>query len=131
MYSFGKKSSDKLFAADTRLESICNEAIKVVDFTVLESVRSEDRQNYLFDAGLSKVEFPNSKHNQLPSLAIDVAPWPIDWKDSSRFYYLAGVMKATAISKGVNLRWGGDWDSDNDFKDQTFMDLGHFEIVGG
>jgi hypothetical protein len=33
------------------------------------------------------------------------------------------------LVKGINLRWGGDWDRDSDLKDQTFNDLGHIEVV--
>jgi hypothetical protein len=29
----------------------------------------------------------------------------------------------------VKLRWGGDWDSDKDTKDQNFNDLPHFELI--
>ena len=29
----------------------------------------------------------------------------------------------------IKIRWGGDWDSDNIMKDQTFNDLPHFEII--
>ena len=27
-----------------------------------------------------------------------------------------------------SIRWGGDWDGDTHIKDQTFIDLPHFEI---
>ena len=77
------------------------------------------------------MQYPNGKHNQKPSLAIDVSPYPINWRDTKRFYYFAGVVKAAAYSLGLNIRWGGDWDSDNDFNDQTFMDLVHFELIDG
>ncbi len=62
-------------------------------------------------------------------MAVDIAPYPIDWKDHKRFYYLAGIVKGVASQMGIKVRWGGDWDSDNDLNDQSFMDLGHFEIV--
>jgi peptidoglycan L-alanyl-D-glutamate endopeptidase CwlK len=28
-----------------------------------------------------------------------------------------------------HIRWGGDWDGDQDFRDQTFDDLAHFELI--
>jgi hypothetical protein len=28
----------------------------------------------------------------------------------------------------IKIRWGGDWDSDNIMKDQTFNDLPHFQL---
>ena len=65
----------------------------------------------------------------MPSLAIDAAPSPIDWNDRERFFYFAGVVKGVAEEMGIKIRWGGDWDGDNDFDDQTFDDLVHFELV--
>ena len=37
-------------------------------------------------------------------------------------------VRGVAYKMGVEIRWGGDWDGDFDLKDQTFMDLVHFEI---
>lgn len=129
MAEFGKISLARLHTCDYRLQDICKEAIKIIDFSVLEGHRPENRQNALFHENKTKVMWPDSKHNDFPSLAVDIAPYPIDWEDKERFYYLAGVMKGIALGKGISLRWGGDWDSDNDFSDQTFDDLVHFELV--
>jgi hypothetical protein len=65
----------------------------------------------------------------MPSRAVDVAPYPIDWNDFKRFYHFAGIVRAVAHQRGVKIRWGGDWDSDFDFKDERFLDLPHFELV--
>jgi hypothetical protein len=61
-------------------------------------------------------------------LAVDVAPYPVDWNDKERFYYFAGFVKGVASSLGISIRWGGDWNSDNNLKNQTFFDLPHFEL---
>ena len=85
-----------------------------------------------FRLGLSQKQFPNSKHNPrgfVTSSAVDAAPYPIDWSDIGRFKFFAGIVIATAHWKGVDIVWGGDWDSDRDFSDQTFMDYAHFELV--
>ncbi len=44
--------------------------------------------------------------------------------------YFAGLVRGIAVSWGVKIRWGGDWDMDGDLKDNSFDDLVHFEIVG-
>ena len=76
------------------------------------------------------MDYPNGKHNRKPSAAIDVAPWPIpDWEDLKTFYFFSGVVKGIANCLEIKIRWGGDWDSDNDLNDQTFNDLVHFELV--
>jgi len=109
---------------------IAEAVLKVHDCTIVYGIRTMEAQKKLVAAGLSKTL--NSKH--LPdaegwSHAIDIAPYPIDWEDEKRFYYFAGLFMATARSLGITVRWGGDWDRDNDLDDQTFMDLIHFELV--
>lgn len=83
----------------------------------------------MFRVGKSKLQWPNSNHNSEPSLAVDVAPYPIDWSKTNRFFYLAGAVGAIAQSKGYTIRWGGNWDGDNVFDDQTFNDYCHFELI--
>lgn len=128
MPKFSEQSIIKLNTVDPKLATIINEAIKIYDFTVLEGHRDAYSQNKAFEEGRSKLQYPESKHNKSPSLAIDIAPYPVDWNDLKRFYYLAGVVKALGLVHGINIRWGGDWDGDGDFKDQTFNDLVHFEL---
>jgi peptidoglycan L-alanyl-D-glutamate endopeptidase CwlK len=131
MPAFGRTSDLRLQTVDWRLLMIAEEAIKITDFTVLEGYRNPTRQDSLFNQGLSKVKGGDSKHNSWPSMAIDVAPYPIDWDDTERFVKLAGVFEAAAYSLGMQdeLRWGGDWDGDNRLTEETFRDYGHFEIV--
>lgn len=126
---FSRNSLNKLVTCDPKLQQVFAAAIRVYDFTVLHGIRSEEEQNQLFAEGKSKLQYPKSKHNSRPSKAIDVAPYPVDFNDTKRFYYLAGVVKGIAASLGIKIRWGGDWDSDGDFKDNTFQDLCHFELV--
>ena len=45
-----------------------------------------------------------------------------------RFYNFAGTVQGVAKMLNIKIRWGGDWDSDNDLKDQTLYDLPHFEL---
>ena len=129
MPSFSRRSKDKLETCDSRLQDIMQEVIKHYDCTILEGHRDEATQDEYFRTGRSKVEYPNSKHNSYPSKAIDVVPYPIDWNDKERFYHFGGFVKGIAAQMGIKLRWGGDWNSNNDFKDQTFHDLPHFEIL--
>jgi len=71
----------------------------------------------------------DSKHLELPSRAVDVAPYPVDWKDRERFMLLAGYIKCMADSLGVKLIWGGTWRSDLDVTKRRGSDLGHFELA--
>lgn len=111
------------------------DVIKVYDFSVLCGHRGKVEQTRLFEERKTQVYWPDSKHNKTPSLAVDIAPYPIDWKDKGRFLFLAGAVHAVAalllkqgqISHGI--RWGGDWNRNGNFKDQNFFDLPHFELV--
>lgn len=129
MPKFGKKSKERLFTCHQKLQLICFEAISVMDFTVLEGHRTEKKQNQLFAEGKSQLEYPMSKHNRSPSLAVDIAPWPIDWEDRERFYMLAGLMFGIAAKHGITLRWGGTWGGPDDKNTSGFFDGPHFEIV--
>jgi len=129
MNKFSKRSLGKLSTCDKRLQDICNEVLEVMDVTILEGHRDESAQNECVSKGTSSLKWPKSKHNQLPSSAVDIAPYPISWSDKGSFYILAGLMFGIAHTKGINLRWGGDWDKDWQRSDQSFHDLPHFEIV--
>jgi len=127
MPSFGTKSSAKLKDCHPDLQEVLLEAIKYFDFTIVESYRSEEQQLEKYNEGLSRLK--KGKHNVYPSLAVDIAPWPIDWQDTERFTYLAGHVMAVGKMKGVNLRWGNDWDMDTQTKDTNFRDYPHIEIM--
>ena len=131
-WRFGERSLTKLHTCDNKLIAVANEALKgsPIDLTILEGHRTRERQIELFNSGMSKIDGESrlSKHQWTPSLAVDIAPYPIDWKDINRFFMMAGVVLSSAERLGVALRWGGDWDMDGDFKDQDFFDLPHFEL---
>ena len=128
MPKFSKKSLSKLETCDKRLQDLFLRVVKKFDCTILEGHRSKDRQKKLFDEGKSKLKYPKGKHNSLPSKAVDVAPYPIDWNDRERFTYFAGYVVGIAYQMGLKIRWGGDWDMDTQVKDNNFDDLPHFEI---
>ena len=128
-YTYSEKSKQKLATVDPRLQRVFNEVIKYYDHTIICGKRTLAEQQEAYDKGFSKLKPGQSKHNVEPlSLAVDAAPYPIDWTDYYSFYHFAGFVLGIASGLGIHLRWGGDWDSDHDLKDQTFMDLGHFEL---
>lgn len=133
MPSFSKSSLDKLNTCDQQLIDLFKEVIKHYDCTVVCGVRSKEDQDEAVRTGKSKTPWPTSKHNVLKpdqkSRAVDVVPCPINWNNREAFYHFGGFVKAIAMQKGIKIRWGGDWDSDNDLKDQNFIDLPHFELV--
>lgn len=128
MPQFSKRSLARLASCDARLQMVCNAAIERTDFTVLCGYRSEAEQADAFERGMSKLRYPQSKHNKWPSRAVDLAPWPIDWNDIPRFVALADIMLEEAKRLGVNLRWGGDWNRNGDWRDEKFRDMPHYQL---
>ena len=124
MPRFGKRSKERLKGVDAKLVNVANELIKLMDVTVIEGLRSQERQNELVAQGKSKTKF--GKH--VAGKALDLAPYPVDWEDRERFHYMGGLIRGIGHSLGVNVRWGGDWDSDGEIKDNSFDDLVHIEI---
>ena len=130
MPRFGKRSISRLKTCDQKLQELFYEVVKHFDCSILEGHRGEEGQNKAYADGKSKVKYPNGKHNQNPSIAVDVAPYPIDWSDRDRFHYFGGFVLGVAKEMGMNIRWGGDWNQDTHTKDNKFDDLVHFEIKG-
>jgi len=159
MPNYSKKSADKLATCNKPIQDLFARVVKHKDNTVICGLRTKAEQEKAFRNNASKVQFPNSKHNgKAPkhdvSDGIDAAPYPIpkgwgdingiskseislDWKERLKFYQFAAivtfewsVMQAEDDKyKDWILTWGGDWDRDGDYTDNTFDDLVHFQIV--
>ena len=71
---------------------------------------------------LSKVTWLNnplaSKH--ATGKAVDLVPYPVDWKDLSKFKAIADAVLEASRKLGVTVTWGGSW--------KTSKDYPHFEI---
>jgi peptidoglycan L-alanyl-D-glutamate endopeptidase CwlK len=128
MPKFGTRSRNALHSCDEKLIKVFNEVIKTVDCSVLEGHRNQSKQDKYYEEGKSKVKYPFGRHNKQPSMAVDVAPYPIDWDDRERFHLFAGFVLGIAKSMGINLRWGGDWNQNWFVDDNKFDDFPHFEI---
>ena len=128
MPKFGRTSKKRLNTCDGDLIFLFEEVVKYFDCSVLEGHRGKRLQNKYFKQGKSKLKFPDGNHNKKPSYAVDVVPYPIDWDDRERMTFFAGFVKGMAAGLGIPIRWGGDWNSNNDLKDNNFDDLPHFEL---
>jgi len=126
MPKFSQRSRDRLDTCHPVLRRLMLLAIETSDFTVLCGHRGRIEQESAFAGGQSKVNWPKSRHNISPSMAVDIAPYPIDWHDEARFIALSREVKRawaamTQDSKsGYDLMWGGDW--------STFRDMPHWEL---
>jgi peptidoglycan L-alanyl-D-glutamate endopeptidase CwlK len=110
-----------------RLEGVHPDLVRIVkkaaalsdlDFTVLEGLRSVERQKQLVSQGASKTM--NSRH--ITGHAVDLAPMiagEVRW-DWPLYHKLAKIVKAAAADEKVPLQWGGDW--------RAFKDGPHWEL---
>ncbi len=120
MFKLGKRSVERLQGVHPDLVKVVERAIEMspVDFTVLEGLRSPERQQTLVASGASQTL--NSRH--ITGHAVDLGAWvdnQVDWS-WPLYHKIANAMKAAANELGVAIVWGGDW--------KTFKDGPHFEL---
>lgn len=130
MYSLSKKSLKHYDTLDPRLQLIIDEVLKIYDISIICGARDKEAQNKAFKEGRSKLIFPNSKHNSNPSKAVDIAPYPIDWLNRDKFFFLIGIIYTIANRHFIKIRSGSNWAMDWQFGKQKFDDLVHIELVG-
>ena len=112
MYRLSGRSKRRLEGVHPDLVKVINHAIKIteVDFTVLEGLRTVERQRQLVNSGASTTM--NSRH--LTGHAVDIAPYvdgDISWH-WPHYHQLAPFIWQAADRTGVKgLEWGGNWTS--------------------
>ena len=129
MPRFGKRSMERLEGVHPLLVDWCLELVTIMDCTVVSGVRDMTTQREYVSLGVSKTM--NSMHLLQPDgygHAVDLAPYPIRWERTRSFDLLAGVGLGLAHKMGIVIRWGGDFNQNMDVYDESFLDLGHFEI---
>ena len=77
MPSYGATSRRNLDTCHPDLIRVFEEVIKRFDCSITEGHRTPERQAHLLALGRTKVKV--SRHNSLPSEAVDAAPYPIDY----------------------------------------------------
>jgi peptidoglycan L-alanyl-D-glutamate endopeptidase CwlK len=116
----GERSLSRLVGVHPDMVRVVKRAAATsdLDFTVLEGLRTLDRQHQLFKQGATKTM--NSRH--LTGHAVDLAPMldgKVSW-DWPLYHRLAKIVKAAAAAENVPITWGGDW--------RSFKDGPHWEL---
>ena len=140
-YKLSQKSLERLNGVHPSLVFLVQSAMEtqIMDFSVNEGVRTLDRQKDLVSKGFSKTM--KSKHLVQSGgygHAVDLYPYPIDMEavnrnnavEIVRFGVLAGIIKSIAWTHGIEIEWGGDFDSDGQTLDSTFFDAPHIQLKG-
>ena len=73
MPKFSNTSFSKLSTCHIDLQTIFYEVIKIFDCTIITGFRNEETQEKSFNTKKSKLDWPKSKHNKLPSLAVTIS----------------------------------------------------------
>ena len=120
-FKLGKKSLERLDGVHPDLVAVVKLAITktTVDFTVLEGLRTHERQKQLVASGASKT----MKSRHLTGHAVDLGAliggkvewsWPL-------YDQIAVAMKAAAKELDIEIEWGGDW--------KSFKDGPHYQLA--
>jgi peptidoglycan L-alanyl-D-glutamate endopeptidase CwlK len=137
MNHYSDVSKTRLFTCHRDLQTIFNHVIIEFDCTIVCGHRDKAGQDKAFAEGKSKLPYPQSKHNHIPSLAVDAAPFidgKVDWTRDQLLFF-AGYVKGIADQLyriGVvkhRIRLGADFSGDNDVNDERFRDEPHFELI--
>lgn len=125
-YAFGQRSLQRLQGVHPDLVRVMKRAIAIspIDFTVLEGLRTVERQKQLLAQGATTTM--RSRH--ITGHAVDVAPFLDTDGDGDKevswhwphYSKLAAVIKQAAADEGVRIEWGGDW--------RTFKDGPHWQL---
>lgn len=120
MYHLGRRSLVNLGGVRNDLVAVVKRAIEIteIDFTVLEGLRTVERQKQLVANGASTTM--NSRH--LDGHAVDLGAWvdgTISWH-WPHYHKIAAAMNKAADELGIELEWGGDW--------KSFPDGPHFQL---
>lgn len=119
-YKLGLRSKARLRGVHPHLVKVVERAILMttVDFTVLEGLRTVERQRKLVDSGASTTM--NSRH--LTGHAVDLGAWvggTVRW-DWPLYHKIADAMLRASKELNIPLEWGGYWSS--------FPDGPHFQL---
>lgn len=120
MFVLGSRSRKNLEGVHPDLVRVVERAIQITkqDFTVIEGLRTRERQAQLLKQGATRTM--NSRH--LTGHAVDIVPWvngtiSWDWKFYSE---IREAMMQAAGELGVEIEWGGNW--------ETFKDGPHWQL---
>lgn len=147
-FRFSERSNNKLDQVDENLARVFRHIIKKspFDLTILEGIRSIERQEELFKSGKSRTM--KSKH--LKGEALDVGVWDngkVSW-DLEKYIMVAdcvNIYLPEVILDRWSLRWGGAWQAkfpnanqtasemmeeyENSSGGNAFIDAVHWEII--
>jgi peptidoglycan L-alanyl-D-glutamate endopeptidase CwlK len=120
------KSQERLKECHEKLQRLMRRVDEIYPIQVICGYRNEADQNKAFAEKKSKLKFPESKHNQKPSLAVDVVPDPdrnpktISWTDLTQYEIMLYAVEQIADDLNIKIKLGRDF---------SFKDFPHIELA--
>ena len=111
MALMGTKSQCRLMECDKRLVRLVSLLSDQFDLIVVCGHRGKEDQEAAVTSGASPLHFPKSKHNVLPSRAVDIAPYPYKqyMNDKGKHDEMLDLLVDIAEKEGIPIRLGRIW----------------------
>ena len=134
------RSTRVLGELDERLQAVCNKAIRRIDFSLISGLRTTQEQQALYaatprttqiDGVIKRSRHQAGVNGKAGAFDFIPAPWSttVGWYDRPVFTAYAHYFIGIGDTLGIPIRWGGDWNGDFRWKDQTFHDFPHIELI--
>ena len=135
MYKLSKRSLNNLNGVHPDLVKVVKRALEIsdIDFTVVEGLRTIEKQKEYVAKGASKImKSYHLKQKDGYGHAVDIYPYyngsvqvnaPL-----SEFKKIANAMMKAGNEYDVIVTWGADWDRDGNIKEHSFIDSPHYQI---
>lgn len=107
-HPFGERSKGVRDSLCPQLVHVVNLVADVMNVALTSGHRGREEQTQLHIDGYG-IAWPRSYHNHYPSEAVDIAPYPVDYDDLTRFYELMGIVQGICIAHGYKVTCGGHW----------------------
>ena len=132
MNAWSTSSQTRYDTLDPLLQLIATHVAKRFNCSILCGHRDRPEQDEAFRTGKSKATFPNSKHNVLPSRAMDIAPYfpNEDTYNNLNCMMFSCYVQAVADMLGIPVRIGNGLDPGQHNCRTTFdWDATHCELI--
>ncbi len=122
------------------LQAVAEAARAICDFYYICGARGKDDQELAFKKGVTKVHYPDSKHNrsknpEYKSDAVDAGPFKfirgvpvISWDDYPGFLKVYKAFQQASKTLGIKIRSGADFDGDGNLRNDPWVDMPHHEL---
>ena len=116
----------RLTNVEPQLVALVTDVGMARDIIVLQGARTVAEELEAIASHHSALRDPmHSKHvisdTRPLAQAVDIGPWPLDWKDIASFQELGAFMKERALALHTPIQWGGEW--------VHLKDYVHYEMI--